>query len=250
MPGVIGGSRTEGREEAWLGEVDDHVIDLAWSPDGGRVAAASVSGPISVFDGVSGEIKHRLSGHRSGTAALCWSPFGTLLASAGQDGLARAWDAATGAERFRVEGGADWVERVAWSPPGDVLATAAGKSLRFWDAAGRLLMEAPPHPSTIADIRWRPRSHELASAAYGRLALWKPDKPEPTRAFEWKGSMLTLAWSPDGRYIATGDQTSGRFGLYRWTFGETETGPDPHFHRSISEQFYVLSGEVRLYDGR
>ena len=47
-----------------------------------------------------------------------------------------------------------------------------------------------------------------------------------------------------------GDQTAGRFGLYRWTFGETETGPDPHFHRSISEQFYVLSGEVRLYDGR
>lgn len=45
-------------------------------------------------------------------------------------------------------------------------------------------------------------------------------------------------------YIATGDQTAGRFGLYRWTFGEVETGPDPHFHRSISEQFYVLSCEV------
>ena len=51
-------------------------------------------------------------------------------------------------------------------------------------------------------------------------------------------------------YLATGDQAAGRFGLYRWTFGETESGPAPHFHRSISEQFYVLSGEVRLYDGR
>lgn len=51
-------------------------------------------------------------------------------------------------------------------------------------------------------------------------------------------------------YLATGDQTSGRFGLYRWTFGDDESGPDPHFHRSISEQFYVLSGEVQLYDGR
>ena len=51
-------------------------------------------------------------------------------------------------------------------------------------------------------------------------------------------------------YLATGDQTAGRFGLYRWTFGEDESGPDPHFHRSISEQFYVLSGEVRLHDGR
>lgn len=51
-------------------------------------------------------------------------------------------------------------------------------------------------------------------------------------------------------YLARGDQADGRFGLYRWTFGDDETGPDPHFHRSISEQFYVLSGEVRLYDGR
>lgn len=51
-------------------------------------------------------------------------------------------------------------------------------------------------------------------------------------------------------YLAIGDQPAGRFGLYRWTFGEAETGPDPHLHRSISEQFYVLSGEVRLYDGR
>ena len=51
-------------------------------------------------------------------------------------------------------------------------------------------------------------------------------------------------------YLATGEQTAGRFGLYRWTFGEEETGPGPHYHRAISEQFYVLSGEVQIYDGR
>lgn len=51
-------------------------------------------------------------------------------------------------------------------------------------------------------------------------------------------------------YLATGDRTERRFGLYRWTFGEQETGPGAHFHRAISEQFYVLSGEVHLYDGR
>ena len=50
-------------------------------------------------------------------------------------------------------------------------------------------------------------------------------------------------------YLATGDQTSGQFGLYRWTFGEHESGPDPHFHRAVSESFYVLEGAVRLFDG-
>ncbi|MGL5818341.1 MAG: cupin domain-containing protein [Phycicoccus sp.] len=50
-------------------------------------------------------------------------------------------------------------------------------------------------------------------------------------------------------YLATGDSTGGLYGLYRWTFGDDETGPDPHFHRSISESFYVLDGEVRIFDG-
>ena len=51
------------------------------------------------------------------------------------------------------------------------------------------------------------------------------------------------------RYLATGASTDGQFGLYRWDMGPGRGGPDPHFHRSISESFYVLSGEVRLHDG-
>ena len=51
-------------------------------------------------------------------------------------------------------------------------------------------------------------------------------------------------------YLATGATTHGMFGLYRWDFKGRRSGPDPHFHRSISESFYVLSGRVRLYDGR
>ena len=50
-------------------------------------------------------------------------------------------------------------------------------------------------------------------------------------------------------YLATGDHTGATFGLYRWTFGPDESGPDPHFHRAITESFYVLIGQVHLYDG-
>jgi mannose-6-phosphate isomerase-like protein (cupin superfamily) len=51
-------------------------------------------------------------------------------------------------------------------------------------------------------------------------------------------------------YLATGASTNGQFGLYRWDMSGPPDGPDPHFHRSISESFYVLSGTVRLYDGK
>lgn len=50
-------------------------------------------------------------------------------------------------------------------------------------------------------------------------------------------------------YLATGAQTAGQLGLYRWEMGPRHGGPDPHFHRTITESFYVLSGTVRLHDG-
>jgi mannose-6-phosphate isomerase-like protein (cupin superfamily) len=51
-------------------------------------------------------------------------------------------------------------------------------------------------------------------------------------------------------YLATGASTDGEFGLYRWEMGPDPSGPDPHFHKTISESFYILSGTMRLYDGR
>jgi mannose-6-phosphate isomerase-like protein (cupin superfamily) len=50
-------------------------------------------------------------------------------------------------------------------------------------------------------------------------------------------------------YLAKGTLTSGRFGLYRWDMPGPPSGPGPHFHRSISESFYVLAGTIRIYDG-
>lgn len=50
-------------------------------------------------------------------------------------------------------------------------------------------------------------------------------------------------------YLATGEGSGGLFGLYRWEFSEAVSGPGPHFHRTIAESFYILTGEVKVYDG-
>lgn len=71
-------------------------------------------------------------------------------------------------------------------------------------------------------------------------AIVRPDGVEPEIRYR---SGVTC------EYLVTGDQTGTTFGLYRWTFGPEESGPEPHFHRSITESFYVLSGEVALFDG-
>ena len=50
-------------------------------------------------------------------------------------------------------------------------------------------------------------------------------------------------------YLARGDATGGLFGLYRWNFSGPRSGPDAHFHKTISESFYVLTGTVKFFDG-
>ncbi len=52
------------------------------------------------------------------------------------------------------------------------------------------------------------------------------------------------------RFIATGNQTDGRYGLFRWHMSATSGGATPHLHRTFSEAFYVLEGTVTVFDGR
>jgi hypothetical protein len=51
-----------------------------------------------------------------------------------------------------------------------------------------------------------------------------------------------------GRAVAVGAQTHGDFGLFR---GELAAGTEiaAHFHRTFSESFYLLSGEIELWNG-
>lgn len=88
----------------------------------------------------------------------------------------------------------------------------------------------------------RPYPPDLYRGSTGEASAWVRHSDTPPDVTYRSGGTC--------EYLATGDRTQGRFGLYRWTFGEDESGPDTHFHRAISEQFYILSGEVRLYDGR
>src|SRR4051812_21423362 len=58
----------------WAASLDDYVIDLAWSPDGQLLAAASAAGGITLFDAATGAVRHALAGHEDGANALAWLP--------------------------------------------------------------------------------------------------------------------------------------------------------------------------------
>jgi mannose-6-phosphate isomerase-like protein (cupin superfamily) len=51
------------------------------------------------------------------------------------------------------------------------------------------------------------------------------------------------------RYLATGASTETNFGLYRWDMAPVPSTASAHFHKTMSESFFILSGAVRLFNG-
>lgn len=230
---------------AWQSSVEDHTIALAWSPDGKRLSAAAVSGPITIFDSGSGKAIHQIRGHGFGTTALAWQPGGTVLASAGQDGKVRLWQTETGGELAVLDGGSSWVERVLWNAGGNWLAASAGKKTRLWDSAGILIRELPVQAGTVTDLAWRPGTNHLTVLAYGAANLYDPVTGDLVRSFAWKGSPLALAWSPDGKVLAHGNQDATVHFWYAETGNDLQMYGYPAKVRELSWDFssrYLATG--------
>ncbi|MGH3656805.1 MAG: cupin domain-containing protein [Micromonosporaceae bacterium] len=81
--------------------------------------------------------------------------------------------------------------------------------------------------------------------------VYQGDTGEASGVYRLADAPAELPFRSGGaaHYLATGASTKGQFGLYRWDMSSAASGPSPHFHKTISESFFVLSGTIRLYDG-
>lgn len=69
--------------------VKGRILDVAFSPDGKRLATAYNTGKTDLWDIGSGKNIFTLSGHESSVYAVAFSPDGKQLATAGADGIVR-----------------------------------------------------------------------------------------------------------------------------------------------------------------
>src|SRR5436853_350788 len=60
--------------------------------------------------------------------------------------------------------------------------------------------------STIADLAWCCDGRIFTTATYGGLTNWSVESDAPRHHFEHDGSCLAIAWSPDEKYLAAGNQ--------------------------------------------
>jgi len=195
--------------ESWYVALGDYIIDLGWSPDASKLAAVTVEGLVFLIDNHGESAYFKLLGqHAGGANALSWSADGSEFATAGHDGLVKIWDGKSGEQLCELDAGDPWVAKVAYAPRRSVLATAAGRHLKLWNEQRQAFYESSDHSSTIADVGWNPDGSGLAVAAYNGITSHVPGKQSEPRKYMWKGSSLVLSWSPDAKYMATGEQDS------------------------------------------
>jgi WD40 repeat protein len=162
--------------------------------------------------------------------ALAVSPDSQLLAVGGQPGArsgtsgsVQVWSVASRHRLITFSGLGGPVQSVAFSASGMTLAAvvfgARGSYLRFWDVATRSsLPDQVDEHATVTTIAYSPRGDMLAVAVIS-LSRLRPDTSDRAVVDLWDlsghrllrrltgitGPVLSLSFSPDGRWLAAGD---------------------------------------------
>ena len=187
--------------------LDDYVVDVAWSPDSGRLAVAGGEGKVFLLMHDGSSLTARTVGeHGMGAITVAWQPRGDVFVSTGQDSRITLFDN-EGRLVTEQRPAMAWTTVAAWSPDGKRLATAAGKQMTLWSPTLEKEHVFAPQSSTVVALGWDKPGRDLAAAINGGLVVHRIEAPRfQMRHYKWAAPCLAAAFSPNGRYLATGTQ--------------------------------------------
>jgi WD40 repeat protein/serine/threonine protein kinase len=184
------------------------VLGVAFSPDGTRLATASLDRTVRLWDVATGKELQQLP-HAHWVRSVAFSPDGKFLASGGGEeerpGAIKVWDAASGKERFSLAGHAGPVARVAFSPDGTRLASASwDRTVVIWDVEGRKPVRTLPGcEHWVQDAAWSPDGRRVAAGGYDhRVRAWEVATGEEVFKATQTQVCPGVAYSPDGGLLA------------------------------------------------
>jgi WD40 repeat protein len=195
--------------------LDAGINSLAFSPDGSRLGIAVKDVVVLLWD-VAAKTFEPLEGHRDEVLSVVFSPDGRWLATGSRDGEILVWDLQElDADPERLTAHEGRVTSLAFD--GDSRQLASGswdETVRLWEV-GTWSSLPFVTGSRVTDIAFRVDGQALAVAGED-AQLWDLTAADPTDAIanpvvlrDHSEQVETVAFSPDGRWLATGssDQT-------------------------------------------
>ena len=205
---------------------DNQVRSIAFSPDGQMLATGSDEGTVEdyhhgkvwVWSTATGEklLNHSLE-HNGWVRSIAFSPDGRTLATGCEDGNATIWDISSGKEqRILPQDGS--VKSVAFSPDGKWLATGGEyNAIHVWNLSTNNATNLTlANNTTILSVAFSPDGKKLAAAAntadnaHDTVMVWNAStgsqilQTPPVHS----DRIHSIAFSPDGAWIATGSRDS------------------------------------------
>ncbi len=230
------------RQKKWLHVLatnSDGVTSVAFSPDGKSLAAASSDKRAAVYhieaDGAKLTPVLALTGHSGAVQAIAFSPDGQTLVTASMDRSLKVW-AATDGRLIRSFGQhTDAVQALAFrlapsAQPDAPPYCASGsddRTVRVWQPTlGRMVRIVRHHDGAVLALAFASDGRSLFSAGKEGL-IRRIDADSDEILGEWRASsdwIYSLALSPDGKTLATGDWSGT---VRRWSVGEKDITPHP-----------------------
>jgi WD40 repeat protein/phenylacetate-coenzyme A ligase PaaK-like adenylate-forming protein len=179
------------------------IKDAAWSPDGNRLALASLDRSASVLDlreGVEPVLRMELG---CGAYAIDWSSDGSTLALGLSDGSIELRDAARGTLLARFHDHADPVYAVAFRPGSLEFASAARDGL-VGLRSGSTFRSLAGHEDMVLALAWWPDGTRLASGSRdATIRLWDASGREAGVLRGHRRTVWGLAVTPDGARLVS-----------------------------------------------
>ena len=166
----------------------DHILSVAFSPDGQVLASGSSDKTIRLWDVNKREHIATLEGHTEEVLTVTFSPDGKTLASGCRHGSIHLWDAHTGKHKISLIG-----NRLFSTPP-----SLPPKK------------DDPPHITgrgrgDVSSLIFSPDGNILVNGNRdGTIHFWDIKTRQIKSSFSGQGGLNSLAFSPDGRTLASG----------------------------------------------
>jgi WD40 repeat protein len=187
------------------------VRQIVFSPDGQSLMAVAARGGVKQWDVKTGRPLRTFWNEGDFCTCLALSPDGHTLISGHDDCFARVWDVTTGRQLAALGPHPHPVRCLAFTPDGQTLVAGSKPFVHLWDLATlKEKQNLQGHTDAVISCAVRADGGLVATTGEsdGTLRLWEPGAAGPSR-HEWKlfppGTeyLHGVAFTPDGRYVAT-----------------------------------------------